>query len=111
MAFLAKRKSERRRFREGVAIKGKHGLEYVSAEDLSSEGILISSETAFDEGEQVILDFNLRTPDKKRLPIVARGEVLRVKSISPKEYLCAVRFVQISSAAMQHLRSFVDATA
>lgn len=108
MAFLAKRKSQRRRFREGVAIKGKSGLEYGSAEDLSSDGMLLSTETSFEEGEQVILDFNIRGESQKRCPIVARAQVLRVKQISPSEYLCAVRFLQLSSAAMQHLRSFVD---
>lgn len=109
MAFLAKRRSERRRFKETIVIRSRRGTEYAFSEDLSAEGMLLCSENPYDEGESVILEFSVKNAESERRPVVLRAKVTRCVPLKP-DTLCALQFQQLSSEAVQHLRSFIDAT-
>lgn len=112
MAYQAKRQFFRRRLREGVQIKGTHGLEYATYEDICPGGLKVYLEHPLELKNLLKLSFSIPR-DRRNLEVQCCGRVVWCveRSDEPGCFEVGLEFVGLSDTARQHIQELVDQSA
>lgn len=108
MAYMAKRRFNRKNSREAVKLVSSRGVEYTVFEDISAGGLRIRMERPVDFGAEFLAEFLLPYKGAGRYrDMNARIRVVRCQKVN-SHYDVGAQFVDIDSEQKTALESSVD---
>lgn len=109
MAFALKRRSERKRYRDGARVTGDFGLCYGTIENLSCLGLGLRLDRSLAIGERVETQFSVYIPGQGRVSFRLRAQVVRCVS-DQESFDVGLKFVEIAGHEQKFLGSLVNQT-